>query len=55
MVNKEELRLNQRVWYGAERKESTVEMLAQSFVYLHVFGEGSLMTGYEDVYGSSEG
>lgn len=50
MVAKEELRLGQRVWYGADRLGAVVDGLTQTVVGLRLDEGGYVIVRYEDVY-----
>lgn len=52
MVEKESLRLGQRVWYGAERREAVVDGLTKTVAGLELKDEegGYVICGYSELY-----
>jgi hypothetical protein len=52
MVNKEELHLGQRVWFGAERQEAVVDGLTWDWAGLRMVDSdgGYVIAEYGDVY-----
>jgi hypothetical protein len=54
MIGKESLRLGQKVWFGADRREAVVDGLTMTVVGLVMADGGYVLASYDDIYGKED-
>ena len=53
MITKENVHLDQRVWFGAERREAIVDGIMRTGLGLMMVDGGYVIARWEDVYGEA--